>query len=1110
MKFRKSFLAASILVSAQAAAASANVPMWSEGACDSMQDGATREYYNGATYYPWANFMGDWTDANGTAQGSAPFAEVVIEDRDFEQTITTDVTSLVKAWHEGTVPNQGFFLKAVKNGTAKIKSSQYPQDGVAPTLFIETTAGSYVVPVASDTFLTASTYKCMGSGTELSTGGNILMHFDLADARVEGEVLSADLQLKTTNRQYGKAVMHVYRTSPKYAEYDNGAEGYGIAGDYPNDRNLQADGRVYMVEDFEDENFIFRFSGAQQSKPLDLVGSEFKEDGFLPLSGKALKVQIDEGERIGLNLHYRFQDHYGMEPEEANFRYYIRIGDGWETVQGGKFPGLAGTYEGKPYAGGWGGRSSDGDNGWSARTYFSEVVPGNNPETGNVPVGTYLYHGDMTDQYGEPQQWDGGNGLGILERNRWYAVEQHVKLNTPGQNDGVVKVWIDGQPVMHKTDINFRNAGNDHIKIESAWLDVYHGGTAYADRTIRVFIDNMVVATDYIGPTKFSSDPADSVLPVNNAPRISNPLPATPDVNADIGQAITFSAGVTEMDGEFMEIKWVHNGETVLSDALEYTFTPGLVDDGAHTIELVATDASGNEAKQVWNVNVNGGDIIKFDVAEDTYVEPSSFAAMGVSPELKSRGNMYFKVPADQSVNMNDIAYAKLMLYTTEQLGDTTYKAFAATSNWTEGTDSSSGLTRDFANMATGTSWQSNNGDYIDYEGNVNGDRPYSIKFVEDTDQARFVEVDVTLLVKEQWANGEVNIALASEGKTQTFISKDAGDNYRAPRLVLIKSNGQPLPVIEAPKPVLKGSNLNELAAQLQPGQWAELETANYSNDLMIVNIDGRKLHIAGWTDEGFWDADLQKFMFLGMRIRSKFLTLDGATGTWTAEEEPFVWPTEMRKGHIYGNNAYNANTKTFYHAAADSKTVLAYNVNTPEQGWVAMPELPILSGVFGSSLEYVEAVNSLFWLGQHGLYQLKLNETEWKQISGPMDVGYHSMMRYNPIKQELLIMGGDDAERKVVKVAMNGEVTYLQDSPVNMNIRADKLYVNPDNGHYVMISGRTMVNFDSSTETYTVIDQYISPFGQYEKPFGSVLQDKGVILFTDEKTRLFKPYNVN
>lgn len=38
------------------------------------------------------------------------------------------------------------------------------------------------------------------------------------------------------------------------------------------------------------------------------------------------------------------------------------------------------------------------------------------------------------------------------------------------------------------------------IKIESMWMNVYHGGTADAPTDLTLYIDNVVVARRYIGP----------------------------------------------------------------------------------------------------------------------------------------------------------------------------------------------------------------------------------------------------------------------------------------------------------------------------------------------------------------------------------------------------------------------------------------------------------------------------------------------------------------------------------------------------------------------------------------------------------------------------------
>jgi len=57
-----------------------------------------------------------------------------------------------------------------------------------------------------------------------------------------------------------------------------------------------------------------------------------------------------------------------------------------------------------------------------------------------------------------------------------------------------------GRPAFEKTDIRFRLV--DRLKIEQIWMNVYHVGTKPSPYDQHLFIDNVVVAKQYIGPMK--------------------------------------------------------------------------------------------------------------------------------------------------------------------------------------------------------------------------------------------------------------------------------------------------------------------------------------------------------------------------------------------------------------------------------------------------------------------------------------------------------------------------------------------------------------------------------------------------------------------------------
>lgn len=160
---------------------------------------------------------------------------------------------------------------------------------------------------------------------------------------------------------------------------------------------------------------------------------------------------------------------------------------------GGKLPGLSGTYK----RAGWGGKKSDGYNGWSTRGLYRNIISEPNPLAGRVPIGNYLYHADMIGKYGEHHVW-AKNYMGYLQPDRWYSLEQQVKLNTPSKSDGILRAWVDGILAYENTSINYRKTKN--LKIEQVWMNVYHGGIKNIDKDIHLYIDNVVVAREYIGP----------------------------------------------------------------------------------------------------------------------------------------------------------------------------------------------------------------------------------------------------------------------------------------------------------------------------------------------------------------------------------------------------------------------------------------------------------------------------------------------------------------------------------------------------------------------------------------------------------------------------------
>ncbi len=472
---------------------------WAEGT-PGTNDGATRDYYNRAALLSWKNFMGDWVDARGKFQGDRPFASTNIVDDDKVKSVEWNVTKLVLAWVDGKFPNQGMFLRSVNgSGTLVFSSREQTNKEHHPQLTIKRSNGKEKIlfPVA-DTFLEKSTYRSQGNREELRVSKNsqhTLLRFKLDRENLNG-LTSATLRLVST-KQYGSSTIGVFRCQQGHSSPPSKPI-FGLAADYPGDKNIQSNPNVIFFSDFESKRWASDWTHAAKMDVLDQVGTDAQRN-FKPLSGNALRVKIAKGSNQALNTLFKFKKEMGKEPEEIFVRYYLRLAEDWnQTLQGGKMPGISGTY-GKS---GWGGRKSNGTRGWSARGAFNKTIPAGNPLAGLHPIGTYCYHADMKGQYGDVWIWQ-KDYLGYLENNRWYSVEQYLKLNTPGKKDGILRAWIDGRLAFEKTDIRFRKVKN--LKIEQIWMNVYHGGKLPSPYDQHLFIDNVVIAKKYIGPVQLSN-----------------------------------------------------------------------------------------------------------------------------------------------------------------------------------------------------------------------------------------------------------------------------------------------------------------------------------------------------------------------------------------------------------------------------------------------------------------------------------------------------------------------------------------------------------------------------------------------------------------------------
>lgn len=165
-----------------------------------------------------------------------------------------------------------------------------------------------------------------------------------------------------------------------------------------------------------------------------------------------IRVTYPEGEVGATRSGASWRAHFALA-EEATAEYRFRFEPGFDWTEGGKLPGLTGGDSPT------GGEASV--EGFSARYMWK-------PEGGLI---VYLYHSEQPDPYG--QSLDLGQHLAAGE---WHTLKQQVVLNTPGQADGILRVWVNGQLALDKSDMRWRLDG-ETWSIDSFYFSTFHGGS---------------------------------------------------------------------------------------------------------------------------------------------------------------------------------------------------------------------------------------------------------------------------------------------------------------------------------------------------------------------------------------------------------------------------------------------------------------------------------------------------------------------------------------------------------------------------------------------------------------------------------------------------------
>jgi hypothetical protein len=284
--------------------------------------------------------------------------------------------------------------------------------------------------------------------------------------------------------------------------------GAGIAARYPGDVGIEADPDVIFADGFETYG-----SAADLTQKWDnyFQASQTKivtDAANVKAGAKALELTLPQQ---NTELSNAVQKILTTELDQLYLRFYSKFDASFDVTgsshNGG---GISAHYF-------QGNNATPGVPANGTNKFLIELEhwrgQASDPSPGSLNV--YIYHPEQRDNYGDHffpsgtvlpnTSVPGSFGAGFVPRpdltpqlGRWYAYEVMLKANTPGQRDGRVTAWLDGEIVGDWPNLRLRDV--DTLKIDRFNLSLHAGSNTSG--VTRKWYDAVVAARSYIGPMR--------------------------------------------------------------------------------------------------------------------------------------------------------------------------------------------------------------------------------------------------------------------------------------------------------------------------------------------------------------------------------------------------------------------------------------------------------------------------------------------------------------------------------------------------------------------------------------------------------------------------------
>jgi len=282
-----------------------------------------------------------------------------------------------------------------------------------------------------------------------------------------------------------------------------------------------------------------------------------------------------------------------------------------------------------------------------------------------------------------------------------------------------------------------------------------------------------------------------------------------------------------------------------------------------------------------------------------------------------------------------------------------------------------------------------------------------------------------------------------------------------------------------------RATPLGDLAATVQPGQFKVLTTNNFNLNGVpggILVPPGGSGSILEYTDEAQRNPVTKKIYIIGCARSSdgsaqyacstsdspdsRWVEYDEASNSWrTLPAAPF-----SIAHHGYDHAALDPASGDYFFRVESSSTVWRYSGGN----WSRLPDMPSAGPCCGA-LEYFPDLGGLVFAdplnGGGQFYLYRPGSSSWQTLPGGIHFGeYHNFTEYSPVHKMLLLGGGVNGDRVLLRMDASGKVTRGADAPVSLGTGTCGAVhtIDPVSGNLVVFHcNRNIYSYNPATNTW-------------------------------------------